>query len=42
MDAEALEHAGISEGLIRISVGIEDINDLMTDIGRGLRASQRG
>jgi len=42
MDTEALEHAGISEGLIRISVGIEDIKDLITDIGKGLRASQRG
>ena len=42
MDAEALEDAGISEGLIRISVGIEDINDLITDIGKGLRASQKG
>lgn len=42
MDAEALENAGISEGLIRISVGIEDINDLITDINKGLRASQKG
>ncbi len=42
MDAEALEDAGISEGLIRISVGIEDIDDLITDIGKGLRASQKG
>lgn len=42
MDAEALKNAGISEGLIRISVGIEDINDLITDINKGLRASQKG
>ena len=42
MDAEALEAAGISEGLIRISVGIEDIDDLITDISKGLRASQKG
>jgi O-acetylhomoserine (thiol)-lyase len=42
MDAEALKDAGISEGLIRISVGIEDINDLITDISKGLRASQKG
>ncbi len=41
MDAEALEAAGISEGLIRISVGIEDIEDLITDISKGLRASQK-
>ena len=42
MDAEALKDAGISEGLIRISVGIEDINDLIADISKGLRASQKG
>ncbi len=41
MDAQALEAAGISEGLIRISVGIENIDDLIEDIGRGLRASQK-
>jgi O-acetylhomoserine (thiol)-lyase len=41
MDEQALEAAGISEGLIRISVGIENIDDLMEDIGRGLRASQK-
>jgi O-acetylhomoserine (thiol)-lyase len=41
MDAAALEAAGISEGLVRISVGIEDIDDLIEDIGLGLRASQK-
>jgi O-acetylhomoserine (thiol)-lyase len=41
MDAEALKDAGISEGLIRISVGIEDIDDLIEDVGKGLRASQK-
>jgi O-acetylhomoserine (thiol)-lyase len=41
MDAAALEAAGISEGLVRISVGIEDIDDLIEDIGQGLRASQK-
>jgi O-acetylhomoserine (thiol)-lyase len=41
MDAEALAAAGISEGLVRISVGIEDIDDLIQDIDRGLRASQK-
>ena len=41
MDAKALEAAGISEGLIRISVGIENIDDLTEDVGRGLRASQK-
>jgi O-acetylhomoserine (thiol)-lyase len=41
MDTEALKAAGISEGLVRISVGIEDIEDLIEDIGLGLRASQK-
>jgi len=41
MDAEALKAAGISEGLVRISVGIEDIDDLIEDIAIGLKASQR-
>ena len=41
MDAKALAAAGISEGLIRLSVGIEDPADLTADLGRALRASQR-
>lgn len=41
MDAEALEAAGISEGLIRISVGLEGIDDLIDDLSRALRASQK-
>jgi O-acetylhomoserine (thiol)-lyase len=41
MNAEALRAAGISEGLVRISVGIEDIDDLVEDIGLGLRAAQK-
>ena len=42
MDAGALEAAGISEGLVRMSVGLEDVGDLLEDIARGLRASQKG
>ncbi|MCH9675736.1 MAG: PLP-dependent transferase, partial [Gammaproteobacteria bacterium] len=41
MDAEALAAAGISEGLIRLSVGLEDLDDLMDDLARALHASQR-
>jgi O-acetylhomoserine (thiol)-lyase len=41
MDAAALEAAGIPEGLVRISVGIENVDDLIDDISKGLRASQR-
>ena len=28
--------AGIEEGLIRVSVGLEDINDIIRDLSRGL------
>jgi O-acetylhomoserine (thiol)-lyase len=42
MDAAALTAAGISEGLVRVSVGLEDIDDLRDDLGRALRASQKG
>lgn len=41
MDAEALAAAGISEGLVRISVGIENIDDLVEDMAIALKASQR-
>ena len=41
MDSEALKSAGISEGLIRLSVGLEDSTDLKADLRKGLRASQR-
>jgi len=33
---EQREAAGISEGLIRLAVGLEDVNDLRTDLERGL------
>lgn len=32
---------GISEDLIRVSVGIEDISDIKADFTRGLRAAKR-
>ncbi len=34
---EQLEQAGISEGLIRISVGIEDPRDICADLGQALK-----
>jgi O-succinylhomoserine sulfhydrylase len=34
------ERAGISEGLLRISVGLEDLDDLKADIERGLAAAR--
>lgn len=41
LDEEALEAAGIDEGSIRMSVGLEDPEDLIADIDRGLRAVTR-
>jgi O-acetylhomoserine (thiol)-lyase len=41
MDTDALEAAGIGEGLIRISVGLESTDDLVEDLDRALKASQR-
>ena len=41
MKKEDLEHAGIKENLIRISVGIEDISDINNDLNNSLKASQR-
>ena len=34
----ARAEAGISDGLVRIAVGLEDVEDLITDIQRGLAA----
>jgi O-acetylhomoserine (thiol)-lyase len=38
---EAMMAGGISEDLIRVSVGIEDIVDIKADFARGLRAAKR-
>ena len=37
----ALGAAGIGEGTIRLSVGLEDAGDLIEDLGRALYASQK-
>ncbi|MFP6745958.1 MAG: O-acetylhomoserine aminocarboxypropyltransferase, partial [Alphaproteobacteria bacterium] len=42
MDADSLKAAGISEGLVRLSVGLEDIDDLRYELARALKSSQRG
>ncbi len=42
MDAASLKEAGISEGLIRLSIGLEDKRDLIDDLSAALKASQRG
>jgi cystathionine beta-lyase/cystathionine gamma-synthase len=36
LDAEALAGVGITPGLIRLSVGIEDVDDLWTDLAKAL------
>lgn len=41
MDLEAQIAAGISQSLVRISVGIEDIEDILADLEQGLAASQK-
>ena len=41
MDADALKEAGISEGLVRLSIGIEDSQDLIDDLSRALHRSQK-
>ena len=41
MDTQALQNAGISEGLVRLSVGLEDAHDLISDLDIGLKSSQR-
>jgi O-acetylhomoserine (thiol)-lyase len=42
MDAAALQGAGITEGTIRLSIGLEDTDDLIDDLTRGLRAAMKG
>tara|TARA_B100000809_G_scaffold30267_2_gene26258 strand:+ start:17670 stop:18974 length:1305 start_codon:yes stop_codon:yes gene_type:complete len=41
MSTDALASAGIGEGLVRLSIGLEDPDDLIDDLARGLRRSQR-
>lgn len=41
MSAEARERAGITDGLVRLSVGIEDATDLWIDLERGLERARR-
>jgi len=41
MTAEQLAAAGVGEDMIRLSVGLEDAEDIVADLDRGLRASQK-
>jgi O-acetylhomoserine (thiol)-lyase len=41
MTDEDLKKAGIGPGTVRLSVGLEDAEDLVEDLARGLRAAQK-
>ena len=41
MSDEALSGAGISQGTIRLSIGLEDPDDLIDDVKRALKAAQK-
>ncbi len=41
MSDAALRASGIHEGTVRLSIGLEDANDLIADLENGLRASQK-
>ena len=41
MDPAARARAGLTDGLLRLSVGIEALEDLRTDLARGLERVQR-
>ena len=42
MDAAALAAAGIGEATLRLSIGLEDVDDLIDDLKRGFRAAAKG
>ncbi|SHG95998.1 O-acetylhomoserine aminocarboxypropyltransferase [Massilia sp. CF038] len=39
---EQLAKSGITEGTMRLSVGLENVDDLIDDLARGLKLSQKG
>ena len=41
MDLEALKQAGVGEDMVRLSVGLEDAQDLIDDLSRALKISQK-
>ncbi|HWQ39843.1 MAG TPA: PLP-dependent transferase, partial [Burkholderiales bacterium] len=41
MDEQALRQAGITAGTVRLSIGLEDPEDLIEDLSRALYASQK-
>ena len=41
MSAEELERAGVGEDMVRLSVGLEDADDIIADLRQALRVSQK-
>ena len=41
IDAEAMKSGGLSDDMIRLSVGLEDINDIKADFEIGFKAASR-
>jgi O-acetylhomoserine (thiol)-lyase len=41
IDAEALVAAGITEDMVRLSVGLEDVEDIKADFENGFRAARK-
>ena len=41
MDEATLKFAGLSQDMIRLSVGIEDFDDIRNDFETGFRATRR-
>ena len=42
LSQEVREGLGITEGMLRLSVGLEDVDDLIDDLGRALATAARG
>jgi O-acetylhomoserine (thiol)-lyase len=42
MSVEDLAKSGVGEGLVRLSIGLEDAQDLIDDLAQALAASQKG
>ena len=40
LDADELKSAGVSEDLVRLSIGIEDVEDIIADVAQALEKSQ--
>ena len=41
MDDDALRQSGIGPGTIRLSIGLEDSDDLLDDLKKALKAAEK-